>query len=83
MTQNPHAARCQWLTPLILATQEAEVRKITVQSQPKAKSSQDPTQDKKGWVVEHLPNRSKALSSNQNTTENKNPHAKFSNISIY
>jgi hypothetical protein len=26
--------RCQWLTPVILATQEAEIRKITVRSQP-------------------------------------------------
>jgi hypothetical protein len=27
-------ARCQWLTPIILTTQEEEIRKITVQSQP-------------------------------------------------
>jgi hypothetical protein len=26
-------ARCLWLTPVILATQEAEIRRITVQSQ--------------------------------------------------
>jgi hypothetical protein len=31
--QNPHKARCQWLTPIILATQEAEIRRILVQSQ--------------------------------------------------
>jgi hypothetical protein len=28
-------ARCWWLTPVILATQEAEIRRITVQSQPR------------------------------------------------
>jgi hypothetical protein len=27
-------ARCQWLTPVILASQEAEIRRITVRSQP-------------------------------------------------
>jgi hypothetical protein len=26
--------RCQWLTPVILATQETEIRKIAVRSQP-------------------------------------------------
>jgi hypothetical protein len=28
-------ALCRWLTPIILATQEAEIRRIMVQSQPK------------------------------------------------
>jgi hypothetical protein len=32
-------ARCQLLTPVILATQEAEIRRIEVQSQPWANSS--------------------------------------------
>jgi hypothetical protein len=27
-------ARCRWFTPVILATQEAEIRRISVQSQP-------------------------------------------------
>jgi hypothetical protein len=27
-------AGCQWLTPVILPTQQAEIRRITVQSQP-------------------------------------------------
>jgi hypothetical protein len=28
-------AKCWWLTPIILATQEAEIRRIEVQSQPR------------------------------------------------
>jgi hypothetical protein len=27
--------RCRWLTPVILATQEAEIRRIAVRSQPR------------------------------------------------
>jgi hypothetical protein len=34
-------ARQQWLPPVILATQEAEIRRIEVPSQPWANSSQD------------------------------------------
>jgi hypothetical protein len=32
-------ARLQWLRLIILATQEAEIRKISVQNQPQANSS--------------------------------------------
>jgi hypothetical protein len=36
-----------WLTPIILANQEAEIRRIMVQSQPWANSSGDPMSKKK------------------------------------
>jgi hypothetical protein len=35
-------ARCQWLMPIILATQEAEIRRIVVLSQTLANSLRDP-----------------------------------------
>jgi hypothetical protein len=42
-----------WLTPVILATQEAEIRRITIQSQARANSSKDPISKilntSKGW----------------------------------
>jgi hypothetical protein len=28
--KDPSSAKCQWLTPIILASQEAEIRRITV-----------------------------------------------------
>jgi hypothetical protein len=33
--QNLALARCWWLKPVILATQEAEIRRITAQGQPR------------------------------------------------
>jgi hypothetical protein len=50
---SPLLARCLWLMPVILATQEAEIRRIVVQSQPREKvcqtlSQKKPSQ-KKGW----------------------------------
>jgi hypothetical protein len=38
---------CPWLTPVILATQEAEIRRITVESQPEANSLWAPRDLKK------------------------------------
>jgi hypothetical protein len=40
--QEEGKARRRWLTPVILATQEAEIRRITVQSQPQAINSVRP-----------------------------------------
>jgi hypothetical protein len=51
--KTPFLAGHQWLTPIILVTQEAEIRKIVVQSRPWANILQDPilkkTHQKKGW----------------------------------
>jgi hypothetical protein len=47
------SARSQWLTPVILATQKAEIRRMAVRSQPWANSLGDPISKKpftkKGW----------------------------------
>jgi hypothetical protein len=40
-------AWCQWLPPIILATQEADIRRITVQSQPRQIVHETPSQKKK------------------------------------
>jgi hypothetical protein len=40
--EKPKGAGRWWLTPVILTTQEAEIRRIIVQSQPRANSLQDP-----------------------------------------
>jgi hypothetical protein len=46
-------AGCQWLTPIILAIQEAEIRRIAIQSQPQSNSPGDPISKisyvEKGW----------------------------------
>jgi hypothetical protein len=48
-------ASCQWLIPVILATQEAEIRRTAVQSQARQivheTLSQEKTLHKKGLVV--------------------------------
>jgi hypothetical protein len=62
--------------PVILATQEAEIRKITVQSQPKqivheTLSQKYPTRNRTGGVsqaVEHRPSKKETLSLSSNST---------------
>jgi hypothetical protein len=49
----PNLAGCWWHTPVILAIQEAEIRRIIVQSQPLANCLRDPiskNHHKKGLV---------------------------------
>jgi hypothetical protein len=52
-------ARHQWLTPVILATQEAEIRRITVRSQPRqivgeTLSRKNPSQKRAGRVAQNV-----------------------------
>jgi hypothetical protein len=66
-----------WLTPVILATPEAEIRRISGQSQAGANTWQDSTSKKPitkriggvAQVVECLPSEHEALSSNRCTTK--------------
>jgi hypothetical protein len=68
-------AKYQWLMPTILATEEAEIRRISVQSQVgqivlKTLSQKYPTQNRTGGVaqvVERLPSKCEALSSKCST----------------
>jgi hypothetical protein len=63
--KNPKEARCCWLTPVILATQEAEIRRIVIQSQSrqivhKTLSRKNPSQKRVGGVaqvIKCLPNK--------------------------
>jgi hypothetical protein len=69
----------QWLTLIILAIQEEEIRRITAQGQPrqivcKTLSPKYSTQKRTGrvtQVVEHLPSKSEVLSSNSSATKQK------------
>jgi hypothetical protein len=62
--------------PVILATQEAEIRRIVVISQPRqivceTLSQKYPTQNRAGGVVECLSSKCEALSSNPSTAKKK------------
>jgi hypothetical protein len=68
-----------WLTPIIFATQEVEIRKISVQSQPeeivhKTLSQKYPMQNRVGGVakvIECLPSKHAAPSVNPSTAKRK------------
>jgi hypothetical protein len=72
-------ARCWWYTSVILATQEAEIRRIEVQGQSwqivgDIKSRKYATHKRAGrlaQVVEHLPSNREALKSNSTTAKKK------------
>jgi hypothetical protein len=63
-------ARHWQLTPVILATQEAEIRRITVQSQPQANSPRDPF-SKKPITKEVLAEWLKVYALNSNPSATK------------
>jgi hypothetical protein len=48
-------ARHQWLTPVILATQEAEIRRIEVRSQPGQIVHETLSRKKKKWITSFIP----------------------------
>jgi hypothetical protein len=69
LTKICREARRWWLTPVILAIQETEIRRITVRSQPgqiahRTRSQKHPTQRAGGvaQVVECLPSKHEAQS---------------------
>jgi hypothetical protein len=82
MTHQKLSLGCWWLTPIILATQEAEIRRIAIQSQSRQVILGDPILKKsitKKGLAEWL--KVKALSSNPSTTRvdtHTHTHTKFS-----
>jgi hypothetical protein len=80
MGRKTTVAGCWWLTPVILASREAEIRRIEVQSQHQVNSSQDPilkkpnTKNRAGGVAQvvvYLPSKCEALSSNPSIRKKK------------
>jgi hypothetical protein len=54
-----YRTRCQWLIPVILATQEAEIRRFMVQSRPgqivcETLSQKNPTQKRAGRMTQGI-----------------------------
>jgi hypothetical protein len=70
-------ARCQWLLPVILATQEAEIRSSRPAPgkyfmKPYLKTTSHKRRaDGVAQVMEHLPSKYKVLSLNQSTAKKK------------
>jgi hypothetical protein len=80
MKKNWFIAGHQWLTLIILATQKAEIRRITVKSQPRQVVHETLSRKKnftKKGLVEWL--KVKVLSSNPSTAKKKKVHV-YSNI---
>jgi hypothetical protein len=63
------------ITPVILASEEAEIRRIKVQGQPQANSCPDPISKKpftnRAQVIRRLPSKPGAMNSNPSTIKNK------------
>jgi hypothetical protein len=84
-------ARCRWLTPVVLATQEAEIRRITVQNQSIQKFvrpylEKNHHKSRAGGVtqmVEFLPSKLEALSSNPSTRKKKKNYLYFFTFMFY
>jgi hypothetical protein len=45
----------QWLTPVILTTREAEIRRTAVRGRPSKKVHKTPSQPTRSWAWWHLP----------------------------